>query len=637
MKRMALLRIVVACLFGAGLALVAAPARALDAVTLQLKWMHAFQFAGYYAAKHKGYYREAGLEVRIDEALPGIDPVKIVLDGKAEFGVGTSALLLQRNAGKPVVTLAVIFQHSPYVLIARQQHAAQTIHDLVGKRVMLEPQADELLAYLKAEGIPLERITQVEHSYDTQDLIDGKVDALAAYVINQPYYLDRAKVPYQIYTPRSAGIDFYGDNLFTTEQQLRDYPERVKAFRAASLRGWQYAMEHQEEIIDLILAEYSQRNRRDYHLFEVKQMIPLIRPELIEIGYMYPGRWRHMADTYADIGMLPRGFSLDGFLYDPNPELDLAWLYRSLAGVLLLLGVVGTVAAYVQRNNRRLARILQEGERAESALREELARRKAAERELRTAHERLAMADRMESVGRLAAGVAHEVRNPLSIIRLGVDYMSRRHATDGDEMAILDDIRAAAERADHIIQDLLDFSRPKLLTLSEVDTNYLIDETMNLVKHEFALRNIAVVRDYEASMPPLRADTDRLTQVFINLFTNAAQAIGRDGSIEIITRKRILGESDLARDSMSSFRSGDPAIMVEIRDTGSGVVAEFQKRLFEPFFTTKPMGEGTGLGLAVSRNIVSMHGGSISIFNRPEGGASVCLMFRTNIESECGD
>ena len=333
-----------------------APVQTLDPVTLQLKWTHAFQFAGYYAAKEQGYYREAGLDVSIAEALPGVDPVKNVLDGKAEFGVGTSALLLQRKAGSPVVALAVIFQHSPYVLIARQFSTTQAIHDLVGKRVMLEPQADELLAYLKKEGIPLSRITQVEHSYDPQDLIGGRIDAISGYATNQPWYLDRARFPYQIYTPRSSGIDFYGDNLFTTEQELKMHPERVQAFRAASLRGWKYAVEHPEEMADLILAKYSQRHSRDYFLFEAKQTIALMHPELIEVGYMNASRWRHIADTYADIGMLPRDFSLDGFLYNPNPQRDLTWLYRSLAAALLLSILLGILIVLwkTQQMNRQL-------------------------------------------------------------------------------------------------------------------------------------------------------------------------------------------------------------------------------------------------------------------------------------------
>jgi PAS domain S-box-containing protein len=320
------------------------PAHALEQVTLQLKWTHAFQFAGYYAAKELGYYREAGLDVSIRESLPDVDPVKEVLEGKAEFGVGTSSLLLQRKAGKPLVVLAVIFQHSAYVLIARQQTATQGIHDLIGKRVMLEPQSDELLAYLKRENIPLDRITQVKHSFDAQDLIAGKADAMASYVTNEPYYLDRAHFSYQTYTPRSAGIDFYGDNLFTSEQELKAHPERVKAFRAASLRGWKYAMDHPEEIIELILAKYTKRLTRDYIQFEARQTMALIHPELIEVGYMNPGRWRHIADTYADIGMLPRDFSFEGFLYDPNPQRDLTWLYRWLGAALLLGGILGVTA-----------------------------------------------------------------------------------------------------------------------------------------------------------------------------------------------------------------------------------------------------------------------------------------------------
>lgn len=329
-------------------------AHALDAVTLQLKWSHAFQFAGYYAAQEKGYYRDAGLNVSIQEANPGDDPLENVLGGKAQYGVGNSSLLLARNAGRPVVVLAAIFQHSPVVLITRRQGPLQGIHDLAGKRLMIEPQSDELLAYLKQEGIPLSSIERVQHSFQPHDLIDGKVDAISAYVTNEPYFLDHAGFAYHAYTPRSAGIDFYGDNLFTTEQELRDHPARVKAFRAATLHGWQYAMAHPEEIVDLILAKYSQQHAREFYLFEAKRMASLLRTDLIEIGYMNPGRWHHIAETYADLGLLPRNYSLDGFIYNATAERDLTWFY--LAG--LLLAIVSTFALYIHRINRRLTQAL---------------------------------------------------------------------------------------------------------------------------------------------------------------------------------------------------------------------------------------------------------------------------------------
>jgi len=330
------------------------PVPALDKTTLQLKWTHAFQFAGYYAAAEQGYYREAGLDVRIEEALPGVDPVNAVLAGKADFGVGTSSLLLQRGADAPVVALAAIFQHSPYVLLARQHNAAQSIQDIIDKRVMLEPQADELVAYLEKEGIPLKRIIQIEHSHNPQDLIDGKIDAMSAYVTDELYALDSAHIPYQAYTPRSVGIDFYGDTLFTTEPFLSAHPQLVQAFRAASLRGWKYAMAHPEAIADLIFTRYSQKHPRDFYRFEARQMMSLIQPEIIEMGYMNPGRWRHIADTYADLGMLPRDFSLNGFLYDPNPGRDLTWLYLVLAMAIALIAVTGSIAAYIYTINRKL-------------------------------------------------------------------------------------------------------------------------------------------------------------------------------------------------------------------------------------------------------------------------------------------
>ena len=345
------------------------PAWALDRVTLQLKWTHAFQFAGYYAAQEQGYYREAGLAVRMQEALPGVDPVDKVLQGQAQFGVGASSLLLHRHAGQPVVALAAIFQHSPLVLIARQQDSTQGIHHLVGKRIMLEPQSEELLTYLKKESIPLERIDWVEHSANPQDLIDGKVDAISAYITSEPYYLDLAHFSYQVYTPRSVAIDFYGDILFTTEQQLNTHPHQVKAFREASLRGWQYAMQHPEEIIDLILTKYSQRHSRDYYLFEAKQMAALIQPMLVEMGYMNPGRWRHIADTYAEIDFLPHHFSLDGFLYDPNTQLNLTWIYLGFTLALVLIGMIGIIAFYIYRINRRLGHTLQQSRQAEIDLR----------------------------------------------------------------------------------------------------------------------------------------------------------------------------------------------------------------------------------------------------------------------------
>ena len=342
--------------------------QAREQVTLHLNWTHSFQFAGYYMAEALGYYNDANLSVVIEEGRPDHDVIGRVVSGAGHYGVSVSNLLLARAAGKPVVALAVINQHSPFVLIAREDSSTQSIHDLVGKRVMLQADGDEILAYLRREGIDPERLQRVEHSFDIGDLVEGRVDAMTGYVTNEPALLDALGIRYHLYSPRSAGIDFYADNLFTSEAELEAHPERVRAFRAASLRGWKYAMEHPQEAIALLLQRYPRANTREQLEYEARTLAPLILADVVEVGYMNPGRWQHIADVYAESGVLPRGFSLDGFLYDPNPRVDLGWMYAAIGGVLAAAALVGGIAAYIFRLNRQLGQSLEKERQAKERL-----------------------------------------------------------------------------------------------------------------------------------------------------------------------------------------------------------------------------------------------------------------------------
>lgn len=341
---------------------------ALEPVTLQLKWHHQFQFAGYYVAKELGYYREAGLDVSINPVSPQRNPVNEILEGKAQYGVGSNDLLLLRASGKPVVVLGVIFQHSPYVLLAMQNQDIESVHDLVDKRVLIDPFATEILAYLKKVNVPLDRIQRIEsYDYDWRELLNGRADAYAGYSTNDPYYLDKVGAKYVSFSPRAEGIDFYGDNLFTTETEIRQHPERVEKFLNASLKGWRYAIADPGRTADLMIAKgYFPASDRDKLLFEAKKITQLMRPDLVDVGYMHAGRWKHIAETYADQGMLPRKFPLDGFLYARAEGVVPGWT-RWLMG-LLVLGVViaSGLAAYVFKVNRALfSRLFQYSNRFE--------------------------------------------------------------------------------------------------------------------------------------------------------------------------------------------------------------------------------------------------------------------------------
>jgi len=330
----------------------ATPAGAAEKVTVQLQWQHQFQFAGFYAAQDQGYYRDAGLDVSLLEAQPGTNPIENVVDGHAQYGVGNSSLLLARGLGQPVVVLASIFQHSPAVLLVRRDADGKR-RPWAGSRVMLAQNNEELTAYFKRIGVRLDSLFLMPHTYDLDELISGKVDAYAAYATEEPYLLERSGLSYEMISPRSVGIDFYSDNLYTTESELREHPARVQAMREATLRGWQYAMAHQGETADLIRARYPNRHSREQLLFEARQTVPLLEQGLIELGYSNPERWRAIARSYIELGMLPPDFTLKGFLYQPDTAHPL-WRDGALAALALLL-LLGAAAAW---RSRRLTQAL---------------------------------------------------------------------------------------------------------------------------------------------------------------------------------------------------------------------------------------------------------------------------------------
>jgi PAS domain S-box-containing protein len=325
-----------------------------ERVVLQLKWQHQFQFAGYYAAAANGYYRDAGLEVELREAVPGKDPVEEVLAGRANFGVGTSELALLRAQGRPVVVLAAIYQHSPLVLLARAEGGVGSLPDLHDKPLMIEPQSAELFAYFRNEGVDPRRLRVVHHTFRVDELLEGRVAAMSAYVTDEPFVFRQRGIATLTFTPRAGGIDFYGDNLFTTEAELQRDPARVRAFRAASLRGWAQALANPEAVVDLIRANYPTTKTREHLLYEAAETAKLMHPGLIEVGHMNPGRWQHIVNTYAEFGMLTRRFPLEGFLFDVGERPDLRWLYWSLAGAVLLAVVAFGWLLPLLRLNRKL-------------------------------------------------------------------------------------------------------------------------------------------------------------------------------------------------------------------------------------------------------------------------------------------
>lgn len=331
--------------------------KALEEVTLQLRWLHQFQFAGYYMAQHQGYYRDAGLKVRILEASDTHPhPVDEVVSGRAQYGIGNSGLINERQNGKPVIVLAALFQSSPNVWIMRKDSGINTVANLATKRVMMTKNIEnaELIALFQDEGVDLDKLNIIETSFTIRDLIDKKVDAYNGYSTNEPYLLQQEGIKYTTIDPRTYGINFYSDCLFTSDEELARHPQRVKAFRDASLRGWAYALEHPEETIDVILNDYSKAKTRNHLRFEAEAIHRLISPDFIEIGHMNPQRWEKIAKTYTKLGFSTSATIPKGFLYNSNAANEKRTSHYLLFGILALLAIVAGVALYIYKLNRTI-------------------------------------------------------------------------------------------------------------------------------------------------------------------------------------------------------------------------------------------------------------------------------------------
>ena len=564
------------------------PVERLDRVRLQLKWRHQFQFAGYYAAIAQGYYREAGLDVELIEAVPGKNPVDAVFAGKAEFGVGNSDLLLSRAEGKPAVVLAAIFQHSPLALVARVAPGITAMPDLHNRPMMMvESEKAEILAYFKHEGVSLAGLDIRPHTQRIEDFIEGKVDAMSAYVTDQPFMLKEAGVDYLIFVARSGGIDFYGDNLFTTEEQVRRHPERVRAFREASLRGWDYALANPEEIADLILTRYTKRHSREHLLFEAAKTAELMHPGVIEVGHNNPGRWRHIAQTYAEFGMLPADFDFEGFLYEVNPQVNLAVFYWSLGALAVVaLGALGWIWPLVRLNGRLLTA------------------RNAAEA-ANTAK------------GRYLAFISHEIRTPLNGI-MGVVQLLRDEGLTKAQAELVGLIEQCAESLLKLINGLLDQAQIESgrlkIELQPLPTRVFVADICELFSAPARVKGLTLEYAVDAEVPAeIVTDGLRLRQILSNLLSNAVKFTETGG---VTVRMSAAGDR----------------VRLRVSDTGIGLTEEQRRNLFTPYAQAddsiaRRFG-GTGLGLAISRDLARLLGGDISVEGRAGGGAVFIVEIR---------
>ncbi len=232
----------------------------------------------------------------------------------------------------------------------------------------------------------------------------------------------------------------------------------------------------------------------------------------------------------------------------------------------------------------------------------------------------LLLADKLSSIGQLAAGIAHEVNNPLGMILGYTQLLIRGEKAETQRYDDLRTIEKHTRTCKTIVERLLNFARSTQTVREPGDIHQLIDEVATLLKHSLEMDQILLEKEFDARIPFLPLDKEKMRQVLMNLLVNARQAIGKHGTITLITRY------DPERDE----------VMVQVKDTGCGIQPHHLNRVFDPFFTTKATGEGTGLGLSVSYGIVQDHKGQILVSSEPEKGSTFTLVLPNPIPETDG-
>lgn len=606
-------------------------------VTLQLQWKHQFQFAGYYAAIEKGFYREAGLDVRLLELNEQENPVSSVVSGKAQFGSGSTSILYWQNKKNPLVVLASIFQHSARTIIVTEKSGIRHVKDLKNHRVAMEPNCLELDAFLKSEGVQMDSSAMNFKTDNIQKLIDGQVDAVSGYTSNEPARIEDAGLEYRLLSPVMSGIDFYGDLLYTSKAYLLKNPTLVANFRKASLQGWTYAMDHPEEIVDLIYNKYSQVHSKNDLLQEAEHMKPLIMQKVVEIGYSNPIRWGHILEFSQSLGLVDKSIKMKGLLYSNYEQRTNEIPWKMIGIIVLILLFTSTLLTIyyriihklraeidirqhiqeelslslktIQELNSTLEERIQhrtmELAKTNEDLLKEIEERTQAEIEMNIARQEAVKANVAKS--EFLSRMSHELRTPMNSI-LGFAQLLVMGDLNASQKKSVGHIMRSGKHLLDLINEVLDISRIEAgrlaLSVESVSLNELLIEMTDVV------RQTAVEKKIQVEMPEMteselfiHADRQRLKQVLLNILNNAVKYNKVEGTVQIRTETRFNTE-------------GREMVRVSVTDTGLGISPSDLNRIFTPFerigADNSPV-EGTGLGLSVVKKLMDAMGGSVGV------------------------
>jgi len=293
----------------------------LQKVSLQLHWKYQFEFAGFIAAKEKGFYRDAGLDVTLKEYEHGMNIEEDVISGKATYGIYNSLALLEYLRGKPLVLLSSYFKRAALVLVVKPE--IKSPKELVGKSIMATTKEDFALnfgLYLKGYGVSVDDVQLVPHTYRVNDFVKGKVDGMTAFISNELYKLDEKGVKYNVLDPSDDNLYILQLELITSQEEVNKHPKRAKAFRDASLKGWEYALSHKDEMAKIIAKKYQKNLSEKEIRKEATGVQHLILPYTYELGSIDENFLKKQRELFTKEYDIKSDKKLEGYIFKAKSE-----------------------------------------------------------------------------------------------------------------------------------------------------------------------------------------------------------------------------------------------------------------------------------------------------------------------------
>jgi len=592
----------------------------LEKVSLQLHWKFQFESAGFIAAKEKGFYKDAGLDVEIRELKEGINVEKEVISRRATYGVYSSSIFLSYLKGKPIKLLASFFKRSAAVILAKPEIKSPV--DLIGKKIMAGNEKDFTLRFrhmFDVVGVNINDLILLKHTYNVEDFAEGKVDAMSAFISDEPYKLDKLGIKYNIINPGDYGVYNLLMELFTSKYEAENHPERTEKFKKASIKGWEYALSHKKEIIDIIHKKYRPDLDRDTLENEAMYIEKLILPFAYDVGSIdinFLKKQLKQAQKYYNLKSHP---PIDKYIFtlkSQNENTDYLWIFKIAAIFLIIIIYICYKHKQLKEYNEELQKINAQLHLKKTELQNQIKKNKKLvstmenkiKREIEKGREKdrqMVQQSRLAQMGEMLSMIAHQWRQPLSAISNTANALILKAKLNKiDKELIIQHSNKILEYTLYLsttIDDFRNFFRPDK---NKEETNYkeIIDSVLSITETSLKNKNIKIIKKLNCKSSFITYKNE-LKQVVLNIIKNAEDIL-----LENQIKEPVIIIETSEKDGYK---------ILEISDNGGGIPEYLLDKIFDPYFSTKSQKNGTGLGLYMSKIIIEEHcKGKITAKNR---------------------